>query len=109
MSFLAIIYSEIGIGAYIGSTSSKWLRCLSFLPQVLEALIAAGGNYAAPTVLLIVLFALFWAQRRPRRTYKHPPGPKGIPLLGYLPFLGTNHHQLFLDLSKIYGPVVRCV
>lgn len=38
---------------------------------------------------------------------KLPPGPAGCPILGYLPFLGRNHHAMFRDLARTYGPVVR--
>ncbi|XP_064461679.1 cytochrome P450 2F3-like [Ornithodoros turicata] len=38
---------------------------------------------------------------------KLPPGPRGLPFVGYLPFLGKLQHVTFWKLSKIYGPVVR--
>ena len=37
-------------------------------------------------------------------------GPRGLPLLGYAPFLSKHHpifsHLALQSLSKIYGPVV---
>ncbi|GFU37717.1 cytochrome P450 83B1 [Nephila pilipes] len=36
---------------------------------------------------------------------KTPPGPIGIPILGYLPFVGSKPHQILQKLSKIYGPI----
>lgn len=36
-----------------------------------------------------------------------PPGPLGLPLLGYLPFLGTNPHLKFHKLAQVYGPIYK--
>ncbi|TYH07059.1 hypothetical protein ES288_A08G202500v1 [Gossypium darwinii] len=38
---------------------------------------------------------------------KLPPGPYGLPLVGYLPFLGRNIHQTFMELANIYGPIYK--
>ncbi|GMI95589.1 cytochrome P450, family 706, subfamily A, polypeptide 6 [Hibiscus trionum] len=38
---------------------------------------------------------------------KLPPGPYGVPLVGYLPFLGRNIHQTFMELANIYGPIYK--
>ncbi|KAF5954397.1 hypothetical protein HYC85_007253 [Camellia sinensis] len=34
-------------------------------------------------------------------------GPRGLPVLGYLPFLGTNLHHSFSHLVHHYGPVFK--
>ncbi|CAN7984946.1 unnamed protein product [Ixodes hexagonus] len=57
--------------------------------------------------LLATTAAIFWFIFRTPDSSKLPPGPKGVPLLGYLPFFGRNHHLKFVELAKIYGPVVR--
>ena len=36
-----------------------------------------------------------------------PPGPRGLPLLGYLPFLGKDLHREFEKLARVYGPIYR--
>ncbi|KAJ4974560.1 hypothetical protein NE237_007734 [Protea cynaroides] len=36
-----------------------------------------------------------------------PPGPRGLPLVGYLPFLKPNLHTYFSQLSQIYGPIFK--
>ena len=36
-----------------------------------------------------------------------PPGPAGLPLLGYLPFLKREAHISFTELSKTYGPIYQ--
>lgn len=34
-----------------------------------------------------------------------PPGPWGIPILGYLIFMGNEKHTRFMELAKCYGSV----
>ncbi|GKB22919.1 cytochrome P450 76C1-like protein [Tanacetum coccineum] len=34
-----------------------------------------------------------------------PPGPYGLPVVGYLPFLGSNLHERFTEMAKKYGPI----
>lgn len=36
-----------------------------------------------------------------------PPGPFGLPFLGYLPFLKNDAHLQFTELSKKYGPIYQ--
>ncbi|GIY91459.1 cytochrome P450 18a1 [Caerostris extrusa] len=36
---------------------------------------------------------------------KLPPGPMGLPIVGYFPFLSKDAHLKFMELSKKYGDV----
>lgn len=36
-----------------------------------------------------------------------PPGPRGLPFLGYLPFLGPELHLSLTQLSNRYGPIYQ--
>ncbi|CAL9760491.1 unnamed protein product [Musa acuminata subsp. burmannicoides] len=36
-----------------------------------------------------------------------PPGPRGFPVLGSLPFLDPDLHRWFADLGRVHGPVMR--
>ncbi|KAG8288514.1 hypothetical protein J6590_016639 [Homalodisca vitripennis] len=45
------------------------------------------------------LATLWWRMRR------LPPGPYGIPVLGYLPFFRGDTHLHYMELAKRYGPV----
>lgn len=36
-----------------------------------------------------------------------PPGPRGLPLVGYLLFLGSNLHWSFTELGNTYGPIFK--
>ena len=56
--------------------------------------------------LLILLFQLVLGFPR-QKPLKLPPGPSGVPVLGYLPFLGENLHQQMAELAKKYGPLVH--
>ncbi|XP_038875602.1 labd-13Z-ene-9,15,16-triol synthase, chloroplastic-like [Benincasa hispida] len=59
------------------------------------------------SILLVVLtFALFWFRPKLRRP-SLPPGPRGLPLVGYLPFLSANPHHKLTHLADIYGPVFK--
>ncbi|KAL7182849.1 hypothetical protein ACSBR1_041508 [Camellia fascicularis] len=36
-----------------------------------------------------------------------PPGPRGVPILGSIPFFGTNRHKSFSELAHRYGPIYK--
>ncbi|KAK4422794.1 Flavonoid 3'-monooxygenase [Sesamum alatum] len=36
-----------------------------------------------------------------------PPGPRGLPIVGYLPFLHQNLHLQFTELARQYGPIYK--
>ncbi|XP_015579428.3 LOW QUALITY PROTEIN: flavonoid 3'-monooxygenase CYP75B137-like [Ricinus communis] len=36
-----------------------------------------------------------------------PPGPRGLPLVGNLPFVEPEFHRYFAKLSEIYGPIFK--
>ncbi|XP_030468611.2 flavonoid 3'-monooxygenase CYP75B137-like [Syzygium oleosum] len=65
----------------------------------------------ATTTLLVIaiaalsVFSLF--RRRNHTTASLPPGPRGVPFFGYLPFLGTNLHRKFAELAETYGPIYK--
>ncbi|XP_070577292.1 cytochrome P450 18a1-like [Ptychodera flava] len=60
-------------------------------------------------LLFIALFlGIYYCFReRDRRHYKHPPGPWGWPILGYLPHLGSKPHQKFVKMANRYGSVFK--
>ncbi|KAK2996134.1 hypothetical protein RJ639_029516 [Escallonia herrerae] len=72
----------------------------------------ARGEYSqkhfVASITLVTLLLVIWAFRKSRhgRT-RLPPGPCGLPLLGYLPFLGTNLHRSFAELARVHGPIFK--
>jgi len=57
------------------------------------------------TVLIAIIggFGLRWLLKRNRQL---PPGPLGVPLLGYLPFLDIYHlGQSFAEIGRKYGDI----
>ncbi|XP_054724534.1 cytochrome P450 18a1-like [Uloborus diversus] len=61
------------------------------------------------TIILVsaflVLVSLWFTLRK-----KHPnslPGPAGLPIVGYLPFLTSKPYKKFAKLAKRYGPVYK--
>ncbi|XP_030512426.1 flavonoid 3'-monooxygenase CYP75B137-like isoform X2 [Rhodamnia argentea] len=75
---------------------------------------AKEANDAIPgatiTLLVIAITALIffaWFRRQKDTTAPLPPGPRGLPFLGYLPFLGTDLHWKFAKLAESYGPIYK--
>jgi len=48
--------------------------------------------------------AVFWFLQR--QGPPHPPGPRGVPVLGFLPWIDPKAPYLtFTRLAKVYGPI----
>ncbi|GFU19782.1 hypothetical protein NPIL_629541 [Nephila pilipes] len=52
--------------------------------------------------LLAVVLLWLLLGREKRNTL---PGPYGVPILGYIPFMGSKPYVTFQELAKRYGPV----
>ncbi|KAL9993404.1 putative cytochrome P450 [Helianthus debilis subsp. tardiflorus] len=61
----------------------------------------------ARTILTISVLALLliWYKWMLFYTTSLPPGPYGLPVVGYLPFLGSNLHERFTEMAQKYGPI----
>ncbi|CAM8946743.1 unnamed protein product [Rhodiola kirilowii] len=70
----------------------------SLLSQSSQACLA---TFAA----IICITLLVKGLRKPRLLL--PPGPRGLPIVGYLPFLGTDLHLTFKKLADVYGSVYK--
>ncbi|KAI3828868.1 hypothetical protein L1987_02978 [Smallanthus sonchifolius] len=53
------------------------------------------------TISVPVIALLFMHNGRNRL----PPGPYGLPVFGYLPFLSHNLHERFTEMAHRYGPI----
>ncbi|KAK4422790.1 Flavonoid 3'-monooxygenase [Sesamum alatum] len=63
------------------------------------------------TILSVLVMFIIWCIKiffnPARETPPLPPGPRGLPILGYLPFLGKNLLHQFGDLAHQYGPIYK--
>ncbi|CAL1272968.1 unnamed protein product [Larinioides sclopetarius] len=61
-------------------------------------------------LLLIIIYAFFTLLQGILRWFKsqqkRPPGPVGLPFLGYLPFLGKEPHKTFWNMKEKYGDII---
>lgn len=54
-------------------------------------------------VLLVRLYFLKSSEYRKNL----PPGPRGVPILGFLPFLNSEFHLTLTKLSEKFGPIYQ--
>uniref|UniRef100_A0A803MCU0 Uncharacterized protein n=1 Tax=Chenopodium quinoa TaxID=63459 RepID=A0A803MCU0_CHEQI len=57
--------------------------------------------------LFFITWFIFFIKWQNKKRFPLPPGPRGLPLVGYLPFLDSNLHQSFINLASIYGPIFK--
>ncbi|GAB6023286.1 Cytochrome P450 2 sub R member 1 [Chamberlinius hualienensis] len=55
------------------------------------------------TFCLIIAAFIKWLIQRIKIITKLPPGPWGLPLVGYLPWIKTAAYECFMDIGKRYG------
>ena len=53
-------------------------------------------------ISVISLYLVYWY----RRPYKFPPGPRGFPFVGYLPFMSAKVESDVIKLKKKYGSIL---
>lgn len=59
--------------------------------------------------LILAISWLSWKMKRSRNGSSPPlpPGPRGLPLIGNLPFIEPHLHRYFAKLAENYGPIVK--
>ncbi|XP_038687405.1 7-ethoxycoumarin O-deethylase-like [Tripterygium wilfordii] len=67
----------------------------------------SGAILAIPVLIISVLLWIFLIKKSRTKVAPLPPGPRGLPIIGYLPFLGTHLHHTFAKLAQIYGPIYK--
>ncbi|KAG7947224.1 hypothetical protein I3843_14G082600 [Carya illinoinensis] len=72
---------------------------------------AGDEKFSSSTLtILISIFVVLWLavkKQRKAAVPPLPPGPHGLPIVGYLPFVGTELHKKFHQLCGIYGPIYK--
>ncbi|KAK6118994.1 hypothetical protein DH2020_047280 [Rehmannia glutinosa] len=63
--------------------------------------------YMTTLSVSVLLISIIWYIKSLRKTPPLPPGPRGLPILGYLPFLGKHLLHQFTDLGHKYGPIYK--
>ncbi|KAF9617135.1 hypothetical protein IFM89_034286 [Coptis chinensis] len=61
--------------------------------------------FTLSTILLVITLRKWKTKKHRNEVPPLPPGPRGLPLVGYLPFLEPDLNPHFSRLAKIYGPV----
>ncbi|KAF5812712.1 putative cytochrome P450 [Helianthus annuus] len=58
----------------------------------------------------IVMLGVLWYKltlSSSSRSPPLPPGPRSLPIVGYLPFLGRDLHNEFTNMAHTYGPIFK--
>ncbi|KAL0326520.1 UNVERIFIED_CONTAM: Flavonoid 3'-monooxygenase [Sesamum angustifolium] len=63
-------------------------------------------------LLIIISLPIFWClfmlfTKSGNKTPPTPPGPWGVPIVGFLPFLRPDMHIQFTELARQYGPIYK--
>ncbi|MCD7459660.1 hypothetical protein HAX54_041577 [Datura stramonium] len=67
--------------------------------------------YLAALTISIVFLTVLWYKLTSNISHEEesrlPPGPRGLPIVGFLPFLRPNLHHQLTELSQQYGPIYK--
>ncbi|KAI9196755.1 hypothetical protein LWI28_026736 [Acer negundo] len=74
--------------------------------MVLDIFLLREAAAAALLFFITRFFIRSLIQKSCRWWHPLPPGPKGWPLIGALPLLGTKPHVTLAEMAKKYGPVM---
>ncbi|XP_016507824.1 ferruginol synthase [Nicotiana tabacum] len=59
------------------------------------------------TILILSLTILWYSNISQNEKSRLLPGPRGLPIVGFLPFLRSNFHNQLTELSQQYGPIYK--
>ncbi|KAL2238082.1 cytochrome P450 76C1-like [Sesamum indicum] len=62
---------------------------------------------AAVILTCTILWSIQSLVKSSKRRPSLPPGPHGLPIVGYLPFLRQDLHHQFTELASKYGPIYK--
>ncbi|EOA19702.1 hypothetical protein CARUB_v10003550mg [Capsella rubella] len=65
-------------------------------------------DYVIATILVSSIFWYIWLYAKSKQRFPPlPPGPRGLPIVGNLPFLHPELHTYFHKLAQKHGPVLK--
>ncbi|KAJ8764211.1 hypothetical protein K2173_005391 [Erythroxylum novogranatense] len=60
------------------------------------------------SIATLIIFWFWWKVKKIKKDLAPLlPGPRGLPIVGYLPFLGQDIHRDFTELASVYGPIYK--
>jgi len=87
---------------YSGYTTDR----MSLVRAAVVVTLSITFLYATVTTTFLLVLATLLIWRMSRRPVGIPPGPPGVPILGSIPFIGSNPEETFNQLKKKYGPIM---
>jgi len=69
---------------------------------VIYAFLRENWHIFVPATI-IFYYVLGWIKRKQLNL---PPGPMGLPIVGYIPFLSYYAHEDIYEMSKKYGKII---
>lgn len=103
-SSLLVLYASVGTALTVGLSAviylADWLVGYFFSPR--SDLVQSLFVFA---MALLSVYAGQHSVRFCRDVRTLPPGPWGIPIIGYLAFMGREKHTALMELAKRFGSV----
>nr|XP_043609741.1 (S)-N-methylcoclaurine 3'-hydroxylase isozyme 1-like [Erigeron canadensis] len=63
---------------------------------------------AVVTISVVILTISLWYKMTTTvSSSSSPPGPRSLPIVGYLPFLGPELHKQFVEMADTFGPIFK--
>ncbi|PWA42392.1 cytochrome P450 [Artemisia annua] len=59
------------------------------------------------TIVVVILAILWYKLSSSNGVPSLPPGPRSLPIVGYLPFLGSEPHKQLTKMADTYGPIFK--
>ncbi|KAJ9555217.1 hypothetical protein OSB04_009831 [Centaurea solstitialis] len=99
---MKISYLKDNIHLTIYSYWSWWFEASNKQDEISRAILTVS----------IVVFMFLWykwsfSSSKTSDQLPLPPGPRGLPILGYLPFLQPDLHKHYTQLAHRYGPIFK--
>ena len=85
---------------------SQWYSIRNSVAAILFRTVATVFTTLLELTQKMVGIVVFWQQKSSKSKLNLPPGPKAYPVIGSLPSLGRNPHQIVAEMTQKYGPIV---